>query len=231
MTWAKSLSTLFISAIILILAIWLLISECGKGKPALSEKIDASGKLLQEQKRLRDSAYNAQEEKDREHKEDSARWKKAIDSASAALSVTKKKLNQSQATADELADEVKDSYANKDTARFITMCRQLSDSVKTLNARVDQFEYQVDTLTRAKDSLQAVTQKRLEDREQLLSDWRKSIDETDIIISGLQGDLKKAIKKADKKYSVTIGGGPSISYEGRPGGSAGIFIGRTIFRF
>lgn len=231
MTWIKSLSSVFFAAAVLVFAIWLLMETCSKKKPALTEKMKGSIEFLKEQQRLRDSAFHATEKKDRAHKADSAKWKRINDSTTTKLSITKRKLEASQASNDMLAAGVKDSYNQRDTSRFISTCLKLGDSVITLNARVDQYKVQVDTLMKAKDSLQAVTQKRLEERDQLLSDMRRSANKSDSTIGSLQNDIRKAAKKADKKYTVVIGGGAGIPIQGRPGGAVGIFIGRTIIRF
>jgi hypothetical protein len=230
MTWLNPISKVFFAAAFLVVTIWLLMETRSKRKPTLSEKAKAGVELLKEQQRLRDSASKAQAAKDQQHKSDSAKWKRTIDSASTQLSIKDKQLTKTQAAAAGLVADLNEAYEKKDTSQFVIKCLELGDSVTVLNNRVDQYKWQVDTLSRAKDSLQAVTQKRLEERDLLLSDLRRSITKTDSTSSSLQKVLKKATKKADKKYSIVVGGGPCISMEGRPGGAVGVFIGRTVIR-
>lgn len=230
MKFFNRISNYFYLSVILCLGILLLLEKCGKGKPTISEKVNKSFNILEEQKRIRDSAYNAQVVRDKQHKSDSAKWKKVVDSTAAVLSSTKKQLNKSQAENADLVSDVESAYERKDSAQFVIKCLQLKDSVKILNAMVDQFEYQVDTLMKAKDSLQAVTQKRLEERDDLIRQLRISEGKTDSTISGLRSDLKRVLKRADKKYTIGIGGGAGITTEGKPSGLIGITISRTVIR-
>lgn len=231
MTWFKSLSNIFLGAVILVLGIWLFFEKCSPKKPAVSEKVNTSFDLLKEQTRLRDSAFSVQQRKDQQHKADSAKWKRKNDSATVQLNIANWKLNESQATVTELVQDLDAAYEEKDSGQFVVKCLQLKDSVKTLNARVDDYEHRVDTLVKAKDSLQLVTQKRLETNQNLVAQMRSSQLKSDSTVEAMKVAVKKAVKKADKKYAIGVGGCAGITNYGTPGGAVGITVSRTIIRF
>jgi chromosome segregation ATPase len=226
MTWLKSISQLFLIALLVAVIIWLLSDKCNRKQPVFKD----GASVIKEQKRIRDSAFSVQKAKDEIHKADSTKWKNKIDSTNSLLAIKQKQLTKAQASAVQLALEVKQAAAKKDTSQLLLKCTELGDRVIELNAQVDDFRIQVDTLTRAKDSLQAVTQKRLEEKEQLLSDFRKSVDASDMHYVELETKYKKAMKKVDKKYTIGIGVTGGITTVGTPGGSVGITISRTIIR-
>ena len=226
MNYIKGISAIMLLAIILVLAVWLLLK--GRGYQAPDHTGDFA--YFKEQKRIRDSADNAQRVKERAHKADSAGQQRKIDSLNTQLSVTKKMLTKSQAKAGDLAAGVEQARKDNDTTGYISNCNGLADEVRNLNYQVDNYKVQVDTLVKAKDSLQALTQKRLEEKDQLYTAMRTAQDSTDKKIGVIEKDYKKAAGKAEKKYSIIIGGGVGITNEGKPGGAVGIFIGRTVIR-
>lgn len=226
MKYLKGISAVLLLAIILVLAIWLLLK--GRGYHAANHSGDFA--YFKEQKRIRDSADKAANVKDHKNKADSTvqQWK--IDSLNNRLAVTNKLLSKSQAKAADLAAGVEQARKENDTLKYVFNCNGLAEEVFTLNHQVNNFKIQVDTLIRAKDSLQVLTQKRLDEKSQLYSDMRAAQNAADKTIEKIEADYKKAAGKAEKKYVVIIGGGPCITNEGKPGGAAGIFIGRTVIR-
>src|SRR5689334_21870993 len=114
MNYIKSISQLFLVACIVLLVIWLWSNSCNRKSP--DHRADAA--FNKEQKRLRDSAYNAGMQKDLLSKADSTRWKRAADSAITRLNIANRLLTKNQAYAVELAGKVEQANKDRDTAAY-----------------------------------------------------------------------------------------------------------------
>lgn len=222
----KAISSIFLLACILALAIWLLLKGRGYQAPDHSKNFA----FFKEQKRIRDSADNAQRVKDVKHKADSAAQKNKIDSLSNQLSTTKKELGKYQTTTTGLATGVKQAKKEKDTVGYIRRCDSLADEVVGLNRQVDKYKAQADSLQKATDSLQALTQKRLDEKTKLYADMRAAQAAADEKIDKIKKDYEKAAGKAEKKYTIGIGGGAGITTDGKLGGLIGVTVHRVIIR-
>lgn len=185
---------------------------------------------MKEQKRLRDSIHNAGVKKDQQLQVDSVRWKRAADSALSQLNIAKQLLNKSQAKALELASRVEQAKKNKDTAGYVANCNELAVQVIDLNHQVDQYQDDVDSLIRAKDSVEQVAQRRLNEKNALYNELRASTLALDQQCSKVLQDYQKVARRAEKKYAIGIGGTAGITTEGKPGGSVGITVSRIVIR-
>lgn len=224
----KNYWQIFLLAVIIVLALFLLSGkwQCNK---APDHSVDL--RFVQEQKRLRDSAYKADLVKEEKFKADTARLKKAVDSVSTQLAVTKKLLNKTQAKAGDLAVGLLASKANNDTAGFKKNAEALAEEVIALNGVVDHYEGLNETLFSQVDSLQQITETRLEETKTLSAQMKHDVDSVTALYETLHIDYEKVKKKLDKQFTVGLGAAGGVSFRGPATGTVGITLSRTIFRF
>lgn len=142
-----------------------------------------------------------------------------------------RQLSIAQRTAARLASGVVIAKANSDTAGYILHCDSLSDHVTELNIQIDGYRHVNDQLVALNDSLISTKDALLKEREELNSTFRGAFNKVNMEYDDLFQRHQKAVKKSNRKYALTFGGGGGVTPKLQVQPVVGLFVGRIIARF
>jgi uncharacterized coiled-coil DUF342 family protein len=220
----KSAFYFFLSVALGCLLIWMLLDKCSHPDmvdPAVRNEIIAKV----------DSIERVHREVDEAMKSNYAQLRSSKDSIEKKLDQVRKALESRQHTTEKVIETVKEASQNKDTIGQISACNELVDQAIALNEEVEHYKAQNDSLKNVNDSLLSVCDQRLQQQQDFNEKMRQGFEQLNKEYELQTKQFSKAQGKANRHYSVGIGGGVGITKEGRPAGMAGIFITRTLFRF
>lgn len=163
-------------------------------------------------------------------KTDSVRLFKKIDSISFKYRQKDSSLNSSRAKVKYLSSELEKAKLVLDTASYFHFCDELVAENKILDNEISGYKIQVDTLLKAKDSLQLITQKKADDYLNLMLSFKRVSKQLTGDNDSLIAVNKKLLKKANKNFSIGVGGSVGLTSFGTPGASIGLTIQRTFIR-
>lgn len=217
----RSISWIFFTVVFLCTTLWLLFDKCHQTPPEpippeVFAKQDSITKLQQEASQLLRENY--------------AELRSQKDSADHKIELLQDALARSEKSTRTLAGRVRQAQEDKDTVKITDNCNELVDTAIALANRSEAYRVANDSLRGVNNSLQTVAEKRIRQLEGFNSQMRNAFETAKIAYQQQGKELQKVQRKADKHYTIGIGGGGGITNEGKPGAMIGIFITRTLIR-
>lgn len=216
----------YIAAIVVLIIILLTKNWQCKPKDYSGDKA-----LMQEQKRIRDSAVRANDSKEFRFKQDSSRWQKEKDAYRIRLAEAHNQLSSSQRKTAELSAAVKISKINKDTASYVKACDSLAEENANLAWLINEYIVYADTVAQKNDSLLAITQTRKQEVDSLNKMLLAQANKGDSLYNNLYKSYQKVSNKSAKRFTI----GPGVTYgvgvDGRLQAVIGISATWRIIRF
>jgi competence protein ComGC len=225
----NSVGKLFIVALAVVIVLWLLLRDIqcnspsvGKeGKDRVVKALDSAEKiwLLKEDSLKRLASAGS-------IKLDSLRRQKT--EADKDLKVY---IDRSSALAREIIRMRRGGGPVEDNSVMIEKCDSLANAVEGLNYKIGYYKWVVDSMTNQQDVLVNIERARVEEAIEFNRIMRQGFDSVSNLYDHLDGLYKKAKKKLDKKYTLSLSVGYGVGTRAEPQPFVGVTFGRTLIRF
>lgn len=224
----NNVGKLFIVALAAVIIIWLLLNKLQCNSPAsLGGEKEAVIKAL-------DSAERVWFAKEDSLKTLAAAGSQKLDSLRRQKTTADKDLkiymNRSSFLAREII-RIRKEGPTEDNSVMVEKCDSLAHAVEGLNYRIGHYRWIVDSMTNQQDVLVNIERERVDEAIEFNRQMRQSIDSVSLLYDHLNGLHKKAVKKLDKKYTLSLSVGYGVGTRAEPQPFVGVTFGRTLIRF
>lgn len=119
----------------------------------------------------------------------------------------------------------------EDNSVMVEKCDSLANAVEGLNYRISYYKWVVDSMGNQQDVLVNIERDRVEEAIEFNRLMKHSFDSVSMMYDHLNGLYKKAVKKLDKKYTLSLSVGYGVGTRAEPQPFVGVTFGRTLIRF